>query len=74
MMPVSLSTPLYQVFDVIKQLSLHELEIALDVMKNRYHEMRQEQITQNILEARAEYERGELKPMNVEEAMRALNE
>jgi hypothetical protein len=69
-----LSTPLDQVFDVFEQLSLDEQELALDVMKHRYHEMRREQIAQNILEARAEYQRGELKPMNLEEVMKALNE
>jgi hypothetical protein len=63
-----------EALDVIERLPRENWQTLIDIVNKRDHEMRREQIAQNILESRAEYQRGELKPMNVEEAMKALNE
>lgn len=63
-----------EALDVIERLPRENWQTLIDIVNKRDHEMRREQIAQNILEVRAECQRGELKPMNVEEAMKALNE
>jgi hypothetical protein len=63
-----------EALDVIEKLPRENWQTLIDIVNKRDHELRREQIVQNILESRAEYQRGELKPMNVEEAMKALNE
>jgi hypothetical protein len=63
-----------EALDVIEKLPRENWQTLIDIVNKRDHELRREQIAQNILESRAEYQRGELKPMNVEEAMKALNE
>ncbi len=63
-----------EALDVIERLPRENWQTLIDIVNKRDHELRREQIAQNILEARAEYQGGELKPMNVEEAMKALNE
>jgi hypothetical protein len=62
-----------EALDVIEKLPRENWQTLIDIVNKRDHELRREQIAQNILESRAEYQRGELKPMNVEEAMKALN-
>jgi hypothetical protein len=63
-----------EALDVIERLPRENWQTLIDIVNKRDHELRREQIAQNILESRAEYQRGELKPMNLEEAMKALNE
>jgi hypothetical protein len=62
-----------EALDVIERLPRENWQTLIDIVNKRDHKLRREQIAQNILESRAEYQRGELKPMNIEEAMKALN-
>ncbi len=63
-----------EALDVIERLPRENWQTPIDIVNKRDHELRREQIAQNIQESRAEYQRSELKPMNVEQAMKALNE
>ncbi len=68
-----ISTPLDQVFDVFELLSLDEQELALDVMKRRYHDRRREEMITQAHETSAAYRRGELKTKSATDFLQEIN-
>ena len=63
-----------EALDFVERLPRENWKTLVDIIRKREIELRRDEIVQNLIEGRAEYARGELKPMTVAEAMKALNE
>ncbi|HDQ72486.1 MAG TPA: hypothetical protein ENN19_10365 [Chloroflexi bacterium] len=58
-----------EVLEAVDQLSLGEQETLIDVMQRRIIEQRRERLTQEIQEARKEFESGGCRPVTPDELM-----
>jgi hypothetical protein len=61
-----------QILDFVDDLSQEDQEVLIDVVKRRLLEKRRAEIADSIIEAEAEYERGEVFKGNVAEIMAEL--
>jgi hypothetical protein len=62
----------HQVLEMVEMLPEEEQETLLDIIQHRLREHRREKIAQNVMKARAEYAKGEIRQGTVENLMREI--
>ena len=62
-----------ELLDAAEALSLDEQADLVDVLQRRLAEQGRQQIADDVREARAEFERGGLRPMSVDDIMREID-
>lgn len=62
-----------QILEVIESLPDEQQESLIDILKHRLIEYRREKLAESIKEARAEYNRGEVKYGTLDDLMKDLN-
>lgn len=62
-----------QVLEIIESLPDEQQESLIDILRHRLIEYRREKLAESVKEAKAEYNRGEIKSGTVDDLMKDLN-
>ena len=68
------SATFYEVLEMVEMLPEEEQETFLDIIQHRLRERGRERIAQNVMKAREEYAKGEIRQGTVEDLMREIVE
>ena len=63
----------HEVLEMVEMLPEEEQETLLDIIQYRLKERGRERIAQNVMKARAEYAKGEVRQGTVEDFMREID-